>query len=120
MASHPATGSRIQYVSDDIQFYPQRNYTSSTGNFARVKKLMATIPPPKLQPGKLILPKQDAAPRTNLAFGFKDYPAERIFDRLSEHVAGRTTAAGRQPLYGSAGWSRAGSERRRRVDLRQP
>ena len=75
MASHPATGSRIQYVSDDIRFYPKRTYPSSTGSFARVKKLVGTIPPPKPQPGTLILAKQGAEGRTNLPTGFKDYPA---------------------------------------------
>jgi len=75
MASHPATGSRIQYVSDDIKFYPQRQYMSSTGNFPRIKKLITTIPPPKPLPGKLIQPKQGATERTNLPTGLKDYPA---------------------------------------------
>lgn len=75
MASHPATGSRIQYVSQDIQFYPQRSYTAGTGNFDRIKKAIATIPPPKPQPGKLIQAKPGASPRTNLPAGFKDYPA---------------------------------------------
>ena len=75
MASHPATGSRIQYVSEDIQFYPKRNYMSNTGSFARVKKLMATIPPPKMQPGKLIAPKDNPTPRASLPVGLKDYSA---------------------------------------------
>ncbi len=75
MADHPATGSRIKYVSDDIQFYPKRDYTTNTGNFAQVKKLLATIPPPKPQPGALIQPKQGATARTGLPAGFKDYPA---------------------------------------------
>jgi beta-barrel assembly-enhancing protease len=75
LASHPGTGSRIQYVSEDIKFYPQHSYTTNTGNFARVKKLMATIPPPKMQPGKLILPKENPTPRANLPSGLKDYSA---------------------------------------------
>jgi predicted Zn-dependent protease len=75
MASHPATGSRIQYVSQDLQFYPKRDYTASSGNFARVKKLVAAIPPPRPQPGKLIQAKQGATPRTGLPDGYKDYPA---------------------------------------------
>ncbi|HEX4285495.1 MAG TPA: M48 family metallopeptidase [Terracidiphilus sp.] len=75
MASHPATGSRIQYVSQDIQFYPQHVYSTNTGNFARIKKAIATVPPPKAQPGKLILAKQGGSPRTNLPSGFKDYTA---------------------------------------------
>ena len=75
LASHPATGSRIQYVADDIKFYPKRSYTANTGNFARVKKIMATIPPPKMMPAKLIQPKDNATPRANLPAGLKDYPA---------------------------------------------
>ena len=75
LASHPATGSRIQYVSEDIKFYPQHSYTTNTGNFARVKKLIATVPPPRMQPGKLILPKDNSTPRTNLPTGLKDYAA---------------------------------------------
>ncbi len=31
MSSHPATGSRIQYVSQDMTFYPKREYTANTG-----------------------------------------------------------------------------------------
>lgn len=75
MASHPATGSRVKYVSDDIKFYPQRSYKASTGDFAKIKKLIATVPPPKPQPGKLIQAKQGASGRTNLPAGLKDYPA---------------------------------------------
>jgi beta-barrel assembly-enhancing protease len=75
MASHPATGSRIQYVSDDIKFYPKRDYKANTGNFAKIKKIIATVPPPKPQPGKLIQAKQGATGRTNLPAGMKDYPA---------------------------------------------
>jgi beta-barrel assembly-enhancing protease len=75
MSSHPATGSRVQYVSDDIKFYPQRSYKVSTGDFAKVKRLVATIPPPKPQPGKLIQAKEGASGRTNLPAGMKDYPA---------------------------------------------
>ena len=75
LADHPPTGSRIQYVSDDIKFYPQRSYATSTGDFTRIKKQLATIPPPRPQPGKLILAKQGATPRTNLPTGLKDYSA---------------------------------------------
>jgi beta-barrel assembly-enhancing protease len=75
MASHPATGSRIEYVSEDIKFYPKRDYAASTGDFARVKQLVAKVPPPKPQPGALILVKQGATPRANLPGGLKDYPA---------------------------------------------
>ena len=75
LSSHPATGSRIQYVSEDIKFYPQRSYSAGTGDFAKIKHLVASIPPPKPQPGALILAKQGATPRSNLPAGYKDYPA---------------------------------------------
>jgi len=75
MASHPATGSRIEYVSQDIQFYPKQQYTASTGNFARVKGLVANVPPAKLKPPALLSSIQ-ASPRQNLPQGFKDFSAK--------------------------------------------
>jgi hypothetical protein len=75
MSSHPATGSRIQYVSEDIQFYPKRSYSANTGSFPRVKQIVASLPPPKPKPGTLILAKKDAPGRSNLPGGFKDYQA---------------------------------------------
>lgn len=75
MSSHPATGSRIEYVSQDIQFYPRRDYTAGTGSFPRVKHAVAALPPPKPKPGTLILAKKDAPSRSNLPPGFKDYQA---------------------------------------------
>ena len=75
MSSHPATGSRIEYVSQDIQFYPRRDYTAGTGTFPRVKQAVAALPPPKPKPGTLILAKPGAASRSNLPPGFKDYQA---------------------------------------------
>ena len=74
MSSHPATGSRIEYVSQDVSFYPQRSYTSSTGNFPRVRQAVASLPPPKPKPGAL-LQAQQGVPRAGLPQGFKDYQA---------------------------------------------
>ena len=75
MSSHPATGSRIQYVSQDMTFYPKRGYTAATGNFPRVKQLVASLPAAKPKPRFLILAKQGANPRTGLPSEFKDYQA---------------------------------------------
>jgi hypothetical protein len=75
MSSHPATGSRVQYVSQDIQFYPKREYTASTGNFSQVKQIVAKLAPPKPKPGFLLSAKQGAAARSNLPADFKDYQA---------------------------------------------
>jgi beta-barrel assembly-enhancing protease len=75
MSSHPATGSRIQSVSQDMTFYPKREYTGSTGNFPRVKQLVSSLPAAKPKPGFLILAKQGASPRTNVPAEFKDFQA---------------------------------------------
>jgi hypothetical protein len=75
MSSHPATGSRVQYVSQDIKFYPKRDYSANTGSFPRVKEIVAALPPPKRKPAFLILAKSGAGPRNNMPAEFKDYQA---------------------------------------------
>jgi predicted Zn-dependent protease len=75
MSSHPATGSRVEYVSQDIQFYPKQPYGASTGNFAHIKGLVAKIPPAKLKPAALLSSIQ-ATPRQNLPAGLKDFSAK--------------------------------------------
>ena len=75
-ASHPATGNRIEYVSEDIQFYPKKSYSLSTGNFTHVKQTVAGIPPAKPKPAALIQAVQGASPRSGLPQGFKDYQAK--------------------------------------------
>ena len=75
MSSHPASGSRAQYVSEDIKFYTKQTYSADTGSFPQVKKLVAALPPPKMKPAVLIQAKQGAKPRTNLPAGFADYQA---------------------------------------------
>src|SRR6185295_900472 len=66
---------RIQYVAEDVRFYPKREYTANTGNFPSVKQIVASFPPPKPKPAFLILAKKDAAARADLPPGFKDYQA---------------------------------------------
>jgi hypothetical protein len=72
MASHPATGNRIQYVQQDISFYPKQDYKAGSGNFARVKQLVASIPPAKLKPAALLSQVQ-GNPRSDVPQGFKDF-----------------------------------------------
>lgn len=74
--SHPATGNRVQYVSEDIQFYPKKNYSAATGNFARVKQTVAGIPPAKPKPAALLTLLDNAPARTRIPQGFKDYRAK--------------------------------------------
>src|SRR5689334_3355164 len=73
MSSHPATGNRVQYVSQDIQFYPKRTYNTSTGNFDKIKQTVAALPAPKPKPAAMLQAKQGASPRTNIPSGFKDF-----------------------------------------------
>ncbi len=75
LSSHPASGNRSQYVAQDIRFYPKRDYTTSTGNFTRVKQAVASLAPPKLKPAALLTAKAGTSPRTNLPAGFKDMQA---------------------------------------------
>jgi predicted Zn-dependent protease len=70
-SSHPSPGRRVEYVSEDIRFYPRANYNAETGQFARAKTLAASIPPPKLKPAAAMQPV-NAQPRQNLPQGFKD------------------------------------------------
>lgn len=70
-SDHPPTGNRVQYVSQDIQFYPKQSYTADSGDFARIKRQVASLPPPKKMPGALLSPVQAQA-RQGLPDGFKD------------------------------------------------
>jgi hypothetical protein len=70
-ASHPAPGRRVESVSDDIRFYPAREYGADTGQFGRIKRLVASIPPPKMKPAAALQPVQ-AQPREGLPQGFSD------------------------------------------------
>jgi Zn-dependent protease with chaperone function len=74
LSSHPAPGSRVQYVSQDIQFYPPREYTASTGKFDQVRLVVAKLPPPKLKLAAA-LQAQEGRPRSGIPQGFKDYQA---------------------------------------------
>lgn len=95
LSSHPATGSRIKYVSEDVRFYPHREYTANTGRFPRIKQLVAALPPPKPKPAFLILSKKGAEPRQNIPAGFKDYQANGFAIDLPEAwLVGQAQAGG--------------------------
>jgi predicted Zn-dependent protease len=70
-ASHPAPGRRVEAVSEDIRFYPAREYSADTGQFPKIKQLVAAIPPPKMKPAMALQPIQ-AQPREGLPKGFAD------------------------------------------------
>jgi hypothetical protein len=70
-SSHPSPGNRVQSVSEDIRFYPQKQYNADTGQFPKIKKLVAGIPPAKMKPAVALQPVQ-AQPRQGLPQGFAD------------------------------------------------
>jgi Zn-dependent protease with chaperone function len=70
-ASHPNPGKRVQYVSEDIRFYPQKNYDASTGKFERIKTLVGSLPAAKMKPAAALQPVQ-VKPREGLPQGFAD------------------------------------------------
>jgi predicted Zn-dependent protease len=57
-ADHPAPGRRRDYIEQDITFYPRKTYDASSGDFAQIQKLVATIPPPKKKPGSSLAPAE--------------------------------------------------------------
>jgi len=75
MSDHPATGNRVEYITEDIQFYPRRNYNAETGQFANVKRIATALPPPKPMPGAMLQAKEGAQPRGGLPAGLKDLQA---------------------------------------------
>jgi beta-barrel assembly-enhancing protease len=75
LSSHPAPGRRVEYVAEDIRFYPRRDYAADTGEFVRARALVASLPAPKVKPAALLQPSKRPA-RQNLPQGFKDLQAE--------------------------------------------
>ena len=70
-ASHPSPGKRVVSVSEDIRFYPQKQYTTDSGQFGRVKQMVGSLPPPKMRPAAALTPVR-AQPRQGLPQGFAD------------------------------------------------
>ena len=70
-ASHPPSGRRVEAVSEDIKFYPPRQYSDGTGQFTTIKRWVAAIPPPKMQPA-VALQTIQARAREGLPSGFAD------------------------------------------------
>jgi Zn-dependent protease with chaperone function len=71
LASHPDMGKRVQYISEDLQFYPKKTYDASTGRFERIKTLVSALPPPKMKPAAALQPVK-SKPRQDLPQGFSD------------------------------------------------
>jgi beta-barrel assembly-enhancing protease len=46
LSDHPNPGNRVAAVEDEIRQMPQRSLTADTGQFARIKDLVAHLPTP--------------------------------------------------------------------------
>lgn len=46
LSDHPNPGNRINAVQEEIQQMPRRSYTADTRQFARIKDVVAHLPPP--------------------------------------------------------------------------
>jgi Zn-dependent protease with chaperone function len=73
LSSHPNPGRRVEYVTEDIRFLPPAEYNADSGQFARIQKLVAKLPPPKKKPAAQQTSQGGAQPRQGLPAGFRDF-----------------------------------------------
>ncbi len=109
LSSHPAPGNRVQYVQEDVTFYPSREYTASAGSaFPQVQRTVAALPPAKPKPGALLQPVQ-AQGRTNIPQGFKDLQTKGFAIAYpAAWQAGQTQAGGGIFLVPQGGATKSG------------
>ena len=51
-SDHPNPGNRMQAIEKEIRYIPQKNYSADTGQLARMKAIIAKLPPPKKTPAQ--------------------------------------------------------------------
>ncbi len=51
-SDHPNPANRMKAIEDEIRLMPQRNFTADTGQLARMKAVVAKLPPPKKSPAQ--------------------------------------------------------------------
>ncbi len=52
LSDHPNPGNRMKAIEDEIRYLPQKNYTGDTGQLARMKAIVAKLPPPRKSPAQ--------------------------------------------------------------------
>ena len=62
LSDHPNPGNRMKAIEDEIQHMPQKNYTADTGQLARMKAIVAKLPPPKKTPAQSAASTQSGTP----------------------------------------------------------
>ncbi len=51
-SDHPNPGNRLKAIENEIRYIPQKNYSADTGQLARMKAIIAKLPPPKKRPAQ--------------------------------------------------------------------
>ncbi|MBZ5562893.1 MAG: M48 family metalloprotease [Acidobacteriia bacterium] len=51
-SDHPNPANRMKAIEDEIRQMPQRNFNADTGQLARMKAIVAKLPPPKKTPAQ--------------------------------------------------------------------
>jgi hypothetical protein len=81
-------------VSEDIRFYPSKTYNADTGQFPKIKQMVAAIPTAKMKPAVALQPVQ-AKPREGLPQGFADLRTKDFaVARPGNWQAGQSQAGG--------------------------
>lgn len=71
-ASHPNPGNRVKAVEEEIRYLPRRDYTTGSGDFQKVKSLVAKLPPPVKKPGQAVA-TTGRAPDVQVSGQFKEF-----------------------------------------------
>jgi beta-barrel assembly-enhancing protease len=61
LSDHPNPGNRMKAIEDEIRYLPKQSYNADTGQLARMKAIVAKLPPPKKKPEQQSAAQQTGA-----------------------------------------------------------
>lgn len=73
LSDHPNPGNRMKAIEDEIRYMPQRNYTADTGQLARMKAIVAKLPPPKKTPAQSVASASASIPESRPSGRMQQY-----------------------------------------------
>ncbi len=79
LSDHPNPGNRMKAIQDEIRYLPQRSFTADTGQLARMKAIVAKLPPPRKKPAPQAA-SQPGGPSASLSI-----PNSRPSGRMQEY-----------------------------------
>ncbi len=114
LSDHPNPGNRVKAVEAEIQTFPQRPYSAETGEFQRMKSLVAGLPAPPVKPTPQA--QNDTSPPPAPSREFRQFSARGFtlqhpsnWEVFSENNSNTATIAPRQGLIqSSAGGTQVG------------